>query len=57
MNTLKKLLKDNREPKLIKIYIDNDIIFGIDENGKFNMHPNDALFEALELLGFKPEAV
>jgi hypothetical protein len=57
MNTLRELLINNREPKLIKLYVDNDIVFGVDENEKFNMHPEDALFEALELLGFSPEAV
>lgn len=57
MNTLKELLETNRETKKIKIYIDNDIIFGRDEHGKFDMHPEDALYEALELLGFNPEPV
>lgn len=57
MNTLKELLKNNRDKQDIKIYIDNDIIFGVDEHGKFNMDPEDALVEALELLGFRPEFV
>jgi len=39
----------------IKIYIDNDTIWveGLD----FDMLPQDALIEALELLGFIPENV
>lgn len=57
MSTLRELLEAKKDDKKIKIYIDNDIIFGIKENTKFNMHPQDALIEALELLGFKPEVV
>ena len=39
----------------IEILIDNDIIFT--DDGKFSMDPNDALFEALALLGFDAEYV
>jgi len=56
MSTLKDLLKDNKNEK-IRIYIDNDIVFGIKENTKFNMNPQDALIEALELLGLDPQVV
>jgi len=57
MSSLKELLVKNREPETIVIYVDNDIVFGVGEHGKFHMHPEDALFEALELLGLSPERV
>lgn len=53
---LTKLLQERKshmDP--IEILIDNDIIFT--DDGKFSMDPNDALFEALALLGFDAEYV
>ena len=52
--TLKDLLKDNRGERIV-LYVDNDEVFTALDG--LNMHPEDALIEALELLGFRPEKV
>jgi hypothetical protein len=59
MNTLKELFIQAKvyENEKIKIFIDNDMVFSIGEHGKFTMHPEEALIEALELLGFDVEYV
>ncbi len=41
----------------MKIYIDNDIVFTRDGEHYLEMDSEDALIEALEMLGLQPERV
>lgn len=57
MNSLTELCQSQKvyKTKKIKIFIDNDVVFT--EKIDFEMHPADALIEALELLGFEASLV
>ena len=54
--TLKEFFRSQDCYKM-KIYIDNDIVFTRDGKELLEMNPEDALIEALEMLGLQPEKV
>lgn len=57
MSTTLKEFFQSQDCYKMKIYIDNDMVFTRDGEHYLEMNPEDALIEALELLGLRPEKV
>lgn len=58
ITSINKLLQQRKNYEEFNINIDNDVIFiGDDYKIYFEMNPQEALVEALELLGFNVEYV